>query len=63
MANKIMACLIMHSFLDLINMTAFTTWHHSKQFNSLNPQNNLIYPGHGAPARLGIALDLAAYLI
>ena len=27
------------------------------------PQNNLIYPGHGAPARLGIALDLAAYLI
>lgn len=27
------------------------------------PQNCLIYPGHGAPARLGIALDLAAYLI
>ncbi|MBQ8212903.1 MAG: MBL fold metallo-hydrolase [Clostridia bacterium] len=27
------------------------------------PQNSLIYPGHGAPARLGIALDLAAYLI
>ena len=27
------------------------------------PQNTPIYPGHGAPARLGIALDLAAYLI
>ena len=27
------------------------------------PQNMHIYPGHGAPARLGIALDLAAYLI
>ena len=27
------------------------------------PQNLRIYPGHGAPARLGIALDMAAYLI
>ncbi|MBR2019971.1 MAG: MBL fold metallo-hydrolase [Clostridia bacterium] len=27
------------------------------------PQNLPIYPGHGAPARLGIALDMAAYLI
>ena len=27
------------------------------------PQNIYIYPGHGAPSRLGIALDMAAYLI
>lgn len=27
------------------------------------PQDLRIYPGHGAPARLGIALDMAAYLI
>ena len=27
------------------------------------PQDLTIYPGHGAPARLGIALDMAAYLL